>query len=197
MKKARYIRVSSATQNNIRQLEKAHPDERVFIDVVSGAVPFNEREQGKALIDAVEAKEIDYISTSQLDRLGRDSFNIIETCEYFNKMGVILKIDNLGIESLVGGKPSPTFKMITAVLANVAEMQRDSIRESQEQGIKIAKAQGKFKGRAKGTTLSDNEFLSKHKAVVKELRGGTSIRKTAKLCDVSVSTVQRVKKILE
>jgi len=32
------------------------------------------------------------------------------------------------------------------------------------------------------------------KYCLKELKNGTSVRKTAKLCDVSISTVQRLKK---
>ena len=55
MKNARYIRQSTSQQSNMRQLAIAHPDEKLFIDIVSGSVPFNERPQGMKLIEAVEA----------------------------------------------------------------------------------------------------------------------------------------------
>ena len=45
--------------------------------------------------------------------------------------------------------------------------------------------------------VKDVEYKSKeeeYKNVLKELRKSTSVRRTAKLCDVSVSTVQRIKK---
>ena len=53
MKRARYIRQSSKTQTNLRQLAKAHPDETLFIDIISGSIPFADRPEGKKLIAAV------------------------------------------------------------------------------------------------------------------------------------------------
>lgn len=196
--KARYIRVSSATQNTVRQFQNQHPDEQIFVDVISGSVAFKSRPQAKLLLDAIQAGTIDYISVEAIDRIGRDAFDIQSTIQDFNKLGVTLKVDNLGVESIVKGKPSTTFKMISDVLANVAEMTRQNLKEAQAQGIKIAVAQGKFKGRVKGTTTPDDVVLSTYKNVVKELKLGTnSLRKIAAICDVSLSTVQKVKGILD
>lgn len=197
MKKARYIRVSSATQNTIRQTIKQHPDEQVYIDVISGAVAFNDRPQAQLLLKEIEAGNISYLSVESIDRIGRDAFNIQSTIQYFNSKGVNLKVENLGIESIIDGKVNSIFKMITDVLANVAELTRNNIRESQAQGISAAVTQGKFKGRVKGTTTSDKDFLKKYDNVVKELKAGSnSMRKIAKLCDTSLSTVTRVKGII-
>lgn len=197
MKKARYIRVSSSTQNTVRQTIKQHPDEQVFIDVISGAVAFNDRPQAQLLIKEIEAGNISYLSCESIDRIGRDAFNIQSTIQYFNCKGVNLKVENLGIESFVNNKPNPIFKMIADVLANVAELTRNNIRENQAVGIALAVAQNKFKGRVKGTTTSDKDFLKKYDNVVKELKtGANSLRKIAKLCDTSLSTVTRVKSIL-
>ena len=196
--KARYIRVSSSTQNNARQLAKQHLDETLFIDVVSGAVAFKDRPEGKQLIEGIEAGTIDYISVASIDRLGRNAFDCQSTIQYLNEKKVTLKVDNLGIESFVNGKPNNIFKMITDVLANVAEMERESIRERQKEGIKIAVAQGKFKGRAKGTVTPDTDVLAKYKEVAKELKlGVNSLRKIAKICNVSLSTVQKVAAVLD
>ena len=62
MKKARYIRQSSKSQTNLRQLAKAHPDETLFIDIISGSVPFAERPEGKKLIESVESGSIIFFS---------------------------------------------------------------------------------------------------------------------------------------
>ncbi|KIO50964.1 recombinase family protein [Flavobacterium hibernum] len=198
MKKARYVRVSSGTQNTIRQTIKQHPDEQVFIDVISGAVAFNDRPQAQLLIEAIEAGTVDYLTVESIDRIGRDAFNIQSTIQYLNSKSVNLKVENLGIESFANNKPNPIFKMIADVLANVAELTRNNIRESQAQGIAVAVAQGKFRGRVKGTTTSDKDFLKKYDNVVKELKAGVnSLRKIAKLTDTSLSTVTRVKTILD
>jgi DNA invertase Pin-like site-specific DNA recombinase len=197
--KARYIRVSSATQNTIRQTVNANKDEQVFIDVVSGVVPFTERNESSKLIQAIENGLVNYVSVEAIDRLGRSTYEIQSTIEYFNKMNVTLKVDNLGIESLVNNKVNPTFKLISDVLANVSEMERTNSKERQAQGIKIAVAQGKFKGRVKGSGASDSEVLEKYKLVVKTLinHSDLSLRKIASISGVSLATVQKVKKILD
>lgn len=197
--KARYIRVSSSTQNAARQIEKQLPDEKLFLDVCSGSIPFNEREQGKALLAAIERKEINYLTVSSADRLGRNAFDIQSTLNDLAIKNVTVKIENLqGLESIVNGKPNTVFKMISDLLLNVAEMERESILERQREGIAIAKAQGKFKGRVKGSGMTDDEVLAKYPTVVKELKlGVNSVRKIAKLCEVGQDTVMKVKKIVD
>ena len=195
--KARYIRVSTGNQNTERQLEKNHPNEKLYIDIVSGAVPFKEREQGNRLIQDIEADSIKYISVHSIDRLGRNLFDILATLELLNEKKVTLKVDNLGIESLVNNKPNSAFKLIISVMANIAEMERETMLERQKEGIKIAIAKGVYKGRVKGSKESDKQVLSKYKEVVRYLKRGQSLRDIAKLCNVSLGTVQKVKKILE
>ncbi|MCL1677316.1 recombinase family protein [Elizabethkingia meningoseptica] len=194
--KARYIRVSTGNQNTERQLEKNHPNEKLYIDIVSGAVPFKEREQGNRLIQDIEADSIKYISVNSIDRLGRNLFDILATLELLNEKKVTLKVDNLGIESLVNNKPNSAFKLIISVMANIAEMERETMLERQKEGIKIAIAKGVYKGRVKGSKESDDQVLAKYKEVVKYLKRGQSLRDIAKLCNVSLGTVQKVKKIL-
>ncbi|WP_245179135.1 recombinase family protein [Flavobacterium chilense] len=194
----RYIRISSGTQNTIRQ-EKQKSNEKVYIDVISGAVAFNERPQASELVKDIEAGLVTTLNVESIDRIGRDAYNIQTVINYLNSKGVNLKVDNLGIESFVNGKPNPIFKMITDVLANVSELTRNNIKEAQAQGIKIAVAQGKFKGRVKGSGASDSEVLEKYKVVVKTLNNHSdlSLRKVASISNVSLATVQKVKRILD
>lgn len=195
--KGRYIRVSTVGQKTGRQEEKSLKDEVVYIDVVSGSVPFSEREKGKELKNYIIQGNIKYISVSSIDRLGRNLYDILTTLEFFKENGVVLKVDNLGIESLINGKENSAFKLIISVMANIAEMERETILERQKGGILLAKLKGTYKGREKGTVESDDVFLSKHREVVKNLRKGNSIRDISKICNVSVGTVQKVKKKLK
>lgn len=198
--KARYIRVSTDSQSIARQ-EKQNPNERVYIDVISGSVAFRNRPAGKQLLQDIEAGLINYISFSQLDRCGRSAIDIQNTLDYFKTKGVCVWIDNLGVKSLLpDGKPNPSFKMITDILANLAEMQRESIRENQEQGIKAAKDRGDvYKGRLKGTTESDAEVLNKYKKVIKIIKEYPTLsnNKIGELGEVSPHTVKKIKDILE
>ncbi|ANF53154.1 transposase [Chryseobacterium glaciei] len=194
--KARYIRVSTGNQNTGRQLQKSHPNEKLYIDIISGATPFSQRLEGKKMLEDIEAGLIDYISVHSIDRLGRNLFDILTTLELLNEKKIVLKVDNLGIESLVNGKPNSAFKLIISVIGNIAEMERDSLLERQREGIAIAKAKGIYKGREKGSKETDEQVLDKYKEVVKYLKKGQSLRDTAKLCHVSLGTVQKVKQIL-
>jgi DNA invertase Pin-like site-specific DNA recombinase len=196
--KARYVRVSSLKQNEERQLIRQHTDEKLFVDKISGSIPFEKRPQAKHLLDAVLQGEITYVSVSSIDRLGRSTLDVLQTIETFNNKGVVLKVDNLGLESLVAGKENPTFKLIVSVLANIGEMERQTLRERQLEGIQIAKLRGTYKGREKGTTETKEEILAKYKEVVKMLnRNNYTYKEIAKLADCSKNTVIKVKKLLE
>ena len=188
--KARYIRISTPDQKLERQLIKQHPDEKLYIDIISGSVPFKERPEGIKLIND---KEVKYITVHAIDRLGRNLLDILTTLQHFEDNGIKLKVDNLGIESLVDGKTNPAFKLIISVLANIAEMERSIMLERQREGIEIAKVKGKYKGRLRGSVESKEEVLAKYPNVIKRLRIGQSLRNTAKLSDVSLGTVQKVK----
>lgn len=190
----RYIRISTGGQKIDRQLREQFKDEKLFIDVCSGSIPFNDREQGKQLIKNIEA--ISYLSIDAVDRLGRNLLDILTTLQYFEDNLVCVKVDNLGIESLIDGKPNAAFKMIISVLSNIAEMERNTMLERQRQGIAIAKAKGAYKGRIKGSTESQKDFMARYPNVIKQLSNGHSLRNTAKLCDVSLGTVQKVKGFL-
>lgn len=198
MQKARYNRISSSNQKLERQLVRNHPDEIIFNDVVSGSVAFKDREKGKELINTVKEGKIDFISVAAVDRLGRNLYDVLTTLEFFTDNNVVLRVDNLGLESMVEGKPNPVFKLIVSVLGNVAEMERDNLRERQLEGIAVAKANGVYKGRERGSSMSEEQFLSKYKCVVKEIdcHPQLPVRKLAKITGVSVGTVQRVKKLL-
>lgn len=195
--KARYIRVSTGNQKTARQEAKQNEGEEIFIDVVSGSIPFEDREEGKRLLKMIDGGEIDYVSVSSIDRLGRNLYNILTTLEKFKEQKVVLKVDNLGIESMVDGKENPAFNLIISVMASIAELERNSILERQREGIAIAKAKGTYKGRLKGSKESNADFLAKYKEVIKYLKKGHSMRVIAKLCGVSLGTVQKVKKIID
>ena len=197
--KARYIRVSTLKQNEERQLAKQHPDEKIYVDKISGAIPFEKRPQALELLVAIKKGEINYISVSSIDRLGRSTLDVLKTIDVLTKCNVVVKVDNLGLESLVDRKESPTFKLIVSVLANISEMERSTLRERQLEGIAIAKLKnGVYKGRVKGTIETKEEILQKYSMVVSYIKKNKgTYKEIAKLCDCSKNTVIKVKKILE
>ena len=204
MKKARYIRQSTSQQSNLRQLAKAHPDEKLFVDIISGSVPFDERPQGIKLIQAIEASEVNYVSFHAIDRAGRSTINVLQTLKYFFDKGVVVKIDNLGLESMINGKANPVFNLITTILSELSSLEKSSLLERQAEGIIQARLRGAYKGRMKNTTDSPAMTLDKHKKTIKALKANPnlSLRQIAKLASdvdykVSANTVKKVKELLD
>lgn len=194
--KARYIRVSTGNQKTARQEQKASIEELIYIDIISGVKNFNERPEGRKLIKDIIEGKITSLAVSSIDRLGRNLVDILKTIEFLNLNKINLRVDNLGLDSIVNGKESTAFKLIISVMGSVAEMEREAILERQREGIMIAKLNGTYKGRLKGTKETDQDFLDKYKDVIKSLKKGNSIRDTAKICGISIGTVQKVNKRL-
>jgi DNA invertase Pin-like site-specific DNA recombinase len=194
--KARYTRISTANQNHERQLINEAVAEKLFMDICSGSVPFGHRDRGKDLICSVENGDIYYLSVHAVDRLGRNLLDILQTLQFLDDKNITVKIDNLGMESRVKDKPNPAFKLIISVLANISEMERETMLERQREGIAIAKANGNYKGRLRGSKEVTKDFLGRYPKVIKELNSGFSMRKVAKLCDCSLGTVQKVSKLI-
>jgi DNA invertase Pin-like site-specific DNA recombinase len=204
MNKCRYIRQSTKNQSNLRQLHKAHPDEELFIDIISGSVPFAERPEGKRLIQSVEAGLTGYVTFHDLSRAGRSTVDVLTTLNFFQSKGVIVKIDNLGLESIIDGKVNPIFNLITTVLSEIYSLERTTLLERQAEGVHQAKLRGNvYNGRQLGTNDSSEHTLQKHKKTVRAIKTypTLSLRQIAKLASdvdykVSPNTVKKVKELM-
>lgn len=197
MTKVKYIRVSTTEQNTGRQETNSKEFTKVYIDKVSGSVKFSERKEASKLISDIESGIVTEIHTSSIDRIGRSIIDILTMIEFFNEKSVKVFVENIGMYSLIDGKPNPSFKMIVSVLGNVAEMERNNMLERQKQGIELAKAKGTYKGRLYGTRMNDDEVLIKYKSVVRELKNGESLRRASKIGGCSLGTAQKIQRILQ
>jgi DNA invertase Pin-like site-specific DNA recombinase len=195
--KVKYVRVSSEEQNTARQEVNSQSFSKIYIDRISGSIPFSERKEAKKLITDIETGLITEMHLNSIDRLGRSILNILEVLEYLNQRNINVFVENIGMFSMIDGKPNPSFKMIVSVLGNVSEMERHNLLERQRQGIQVAKLNGTYKGRLYGTKISEEDILVKYKSVVKELKRGESLRRASKIGGCSLGTVQKVKSILD
>lgn len=194
--KVKYVRVSTLEQNESRQKVNSNNFYKIYEEKVSGSISFFERKVAKQLIGEIEKGNINEIHISSIDRLGRDILDILKVVKYLSDNQINLFVENIGMYSLINGKPNSTFKMIISVLGNVAEMERLNMLERQREGISIAKANGKYKGRLYGSKMSDEDFLIKYKKVKKELEKGESLRRAALIGGVSIGTAQKVKRLM-
>lgn len=194
--KVKYIRVSTVEQKTDRQQKNENDFDKSYVDKVSGSISFFDRPQSKKLISDISRGKIVEVHVISIDRIGRNILDILTVCEFFTQNNVNLYVENIGMFSMVDGKQNPIFKMIVSVLGNVSEMERDNMLERQKQGIEIAKAKGVYKGRLYGSRMTNDEFLKKYKNVETELRNGESLRRAARLGDVSLGIAQKVKRLM-
>lgn len=201
-----YSRISTVTQNASRQIAsfKAHPafnPDNVYLDKVQGNVPFLERPEAAKLFDLITSEENQNknvtVVVDSIDRLGRNLINTLQTIELLNKNQINLQSLKEGFETLINGKENPIAKIVVSVMGSIAEMERNRIKERTQEGIKLAKAQGKFKGRKVGSYQSDERLLQRHPVVVEKLKKGLTIRDIASITNKSTATVMRVKKTLQ
>lgn len=164
----------------------------VYEEKMSGA-----KENRPVLTECIEyciSNKVHTLCVSEISRLGRSTKIVVNTLDELTKAGVNVYIQNLPLCTLnEDGQPNPIAKMITAVLSSFAEIERDNIKYRLNSGRELAKAKGVKMGRKVGSTKSKDQKKEEYSNVIKHLKKGQSIRNTATLCNVSISTVQRVK----
>lgn len=178
-----YIRVSTTDQNTSRQLSDLTIElDKIFEEKVSGAT--REREQLKALIDYVRDGDIVYVHS--IDRLGRSLIDLKNIIEELKIKGVTVIFVKNGLE-FNASQSNSTHELMFNILASFAQFERDMIKERQAEGIAKAKAAGKYKGKSRKVT---------NQQILDKLAEGFSIRKTAEILGCGISTVQRVKVVM-
>ena len=138
-----YIRVSTSDQNIDRQIEQLKHCEHTFIDKVSGKDI--ERPQLQAMLNHI--RKGDVIEVCSIDRLARNNVDLQSLVKTINAKGVTIKFLKEGLTFSHDVESNPISKMMLTMLAAIGEFERELIRERQREGIAIAKANGKYKGR--------------------------------------------------
>ena len=184
-----YYRVSTTDQSVEAQraaLSQGKIIDREFKDEgVSGTVLAGERPGFRSLLEYV--REGDTLHVYAVDRLGRDAIDVQSTIRSLIAKGVTVEVRGLGQISKGAGE------LIIAVLAQVADMERERIKERTATGRALARktlaATGKtHRGKA---SLGRPALADAH--VVRDWRKkhSASIKKTADQFKLSVSTVKR------
>ena len=198
-----YARVSSAGDRQTTDRQVADLQRYVNINEMELVKVFEEKMSGAKenrpvlteCIDFCVSNHIHTLCVSEISRLGRSTKIVVNTIDELTKAGINVYIQNLPLCTLnADGQPNPMAKMITAVLSSFAEIERDNIRYRLNSGRELAKTKGVKMGRKVGSVKSKEKKADEYATVIRSLRKGKSIRDTAKLCEVSTSTVQRVKR---
>ena len=138
--KVGYDRCSTAAQNEARQMKmmEDHNIEKVFVDKASGKD--TDRENYKAMMTFVRTG--DSVTVESISRIARNTRDLLSIISTLTEKGVEFISLKESIDTT-----TPHGRFMLTVFGALAELERDSILERQREGIEIAKAAGKYKGR--------------------------------------------------
>lgn len=191
-----YLRVSSRTQNEQRQINEVkekYPtldDNHIIIEKASG----------KNFIDRTEYNQLrkqlekgDLLIICSLDRLGRNMNETGKEWEYLTSKGIDIDVLDMPILNTRNNSAGLTGelinKLIVTILSYVGEKERNSIKERQRQGIDNALANGTKEGKKAYGRPKMNELP---KDFVKYYTKGTyTATEIMKLCGITKSTYYR------
>ena len=200
-----YARVSSVgdRQNTERQVDdltryaesNGYEVIKTFEEHISGATKNEDRAVLCECLNFCIDNKIDTLLISELSRLGRNVDEVLANVRFCkdNHLNIYFQKEHLSLFNADGSK-NPFLTIFISVLGTCAEMERDNIKFRLNSGLRRYVANGGRVGRKQGSTKSKEKKQEEYAKVIKLLKSGQSVRNTAKLCEVGISTVQRVKK---
>lgn len=206
-----YARVSSSgsqenRQNTERQIKSlqdfAAANEyqvvRIFEEHISGGKKNSERARLQECLAFAVDNNITVILISELSRAGRQIWEVLETVKYCIDHNIDIYFQKEGLRLFdESGKVNGVMAIYISCLSFCAEKERENIAFRLNQGRQLAISKGVKMGRPQGAIKTLDQLSQEYASVIKTLKRGTSVRHTAAICKVSVSTVQRVKKAFE
>jgi DNA invertase Pin-like site-specific DNA recombinase len=170
MRKFGYARVSTSQQSLYLQINalknEGVQNNRIFTDKSSGK---DSKREGLSLLK-VKVEEGDTILVTKLDRLGRDTADMIQLVKEFDSMGVSIRFIDDGIST-----EGNTGKMVVTILLAVAQAERMRILERTNEG--------RLQAQSSGVKFGRKRIINRHKVV--ELHnqgmGATAISKQMKI----------------
>ena len=175
-----YARVSTDDQtceNQRRTISARYAVAKWFTDDgVSGAIAATQRPALAALLAYV--REGDAVIVAAIDRLGRNTLDVLNTVE-------ALKTKGVSVVSMREGfyLATPAGKLMLTMLAAVAELERENLKVRQLAGLERARAEGKSLGRTKA--IDDAAVLAWR------AENSASIKATAEHFGISAASVKR------
>lgn len=173
-----YARVSTSHQSLDVQVKALKAEgvkaNRIFSDKVSGS---HVDRDGLQLL-RLKVEEGDIILVKKLDRLGRDTADMIQLIKEFDDIGVAIRFldDGISTEGTMG-------KMVVTILLAVAQAERQRILERTNEGRLEAKARGVKFGR--------KPTVDKQKVLILREQG-ISATEIARKLDIGRSTVYKI-----
>lgn len=168
---------------------------KTFEEHISGAKRQQERPVLQDCLDYCKSEGITTILVSELSRIGRNVLGVFETVKFCidSKINIYFQKESLSLFK-TDGSQNPFLHIFISVLGTCAELERENIQFRLNSGRQRYIENGGKLGRKVGYRKSKEQLLEDYRVAIRYLKKGVSVRKTAKLCDISPSTVQRLKR---
>lgn len=205
MKVVLFCRVSTSGQEYDRQVNELSAlalgngwsVEGIFAEKISGAKMNVERAELMKMVEFVEVNNIDKVLVTELSRLGRDTLQVLEVIELLNSKGISLYIQNYGIETLTKeGKVNAMSQFMITILAEVARMERKTIRERVASGYINYRKQGGQVGRKVGYRKTEEQMKEQYTKEIQLLKKGLSLRNIQAITTTSINTLRKLKQMM-
>ena len=199
-----YARVSSSndrqdTSRQIKDLENYAKSQNIEIvniyeEHISGAKKIEERQILGECLEYCKRESVNFLLLSELSRLGRSTLQVLRSLEMLHESKVSVYIQNLGLYTLQpNGEVNPIASIMVTVLAEMANIERSNIQYRLNSGRTNYISNGGKLGRKTGSTITEEKKKEEYKDTIALLKKGYSVRNVAKLQNIGISTVQRIR----
>ena len=184
------------THDNLKA-ETLSKRENVYVDLCSSVIPFSKREKGSLLLALVKQKKISKVIVPSISVLGRNQIDVLNSIDFLiqNDVSLVSQLERLETTDDYG-RIKPDTILFLNLFRSLANMEYQNRIESQRFGVQQAKELGRYKGLGGRRLESVEEFFDKPRNIniLRHLKRGESIRRTAKLVGSSTGLVQKVKR---
>lgn len=194
-----YARVSSSTQNLDRQIKdlKAFGCEKIFTEKKSGK-NFNERQVYHEMRKKLRFHDV--LVVHDLSRFGRNKEEIKNEWQWLVENEIDIVVLNMPILDTrkyneLEGMGKLISDIVLSLLSWMVDEERERIKSAQNQGIAIAKEQGRFKGKpVKYHSKATGKDKIIYDKVVSMLNDKYSVMEIHKITGLARNTIYRIKK---
>lgn len=182
-----------ASRNNIEVV-------KVFSEKISGATKNTERKVLNECIEFAKANDIRLILCSEGSRVGRSTWEVLETIKRCIDLGIDIYLQKENIHTLrEDGSTDPMMCVYISCLSMANEFERENIKFRLNSGRKQAIEKGVKMGRKEGSVKTKEQKENEYRDIIKLLRKGYSVASTYAIAKekgikCSISTIKRVKK---
>lgn len=155
------------------------PEENIYSDTITGSTRISRRPEFEKLRERL--RQGDILVVWKIDRLGRSILDLIDTVFDLLERGVTVRSITDAVDS-----STPMGRALIELLASVAELERENIRERVRAGMRAARQRGTHCGRPRMANRETAEVIREH------LRHDASVRDIARQLNISVSLIYKV-----